>query len=64
MRHKTLKLLSVFTLTAGLVGLSSAENVLAHHPAGTGGKLVVHSGTDIKSFNSIRVVSSVPATLI
>ncbi|MFP6710550.1 MAG: ABC transporter substrate-binding protein [Rhodospirillales bacterium] len=55
MRHKTLKLLSLFTLTAGLVGLSTADTVWAHHPAGTGGRLVVHSGTDIKSFNSIKV---------
>ena len=54
MRHKHMKLISLFTLTAGIIGLSISNTVWADHPAGTGGKLVYRLGTDIGSFNSIR----------
>ncbi|MBT5428423.1 MAG: ABC transporter substrate-binding protein [Rhodospirillaceae bacterium] len=54
MPHENIKLKSLTIAAAGLIGLLLADTVWAHHPAGTGGKLVFRLSSDIGSFNSIR----------
>ena len=54
MPHENIKLKYLTIAAAGLIGLLLADTVWAHHPAGTGGKLVFRLSSDIGSFNSIR----------
>ena len=50
MPHENIKLKSLTIAAAGLIGLLLADTVWAHHPAGTGGKLVFRLSSDIGSF--------------